>query len=98
MQAVECFDQLPLGGYDLTGHLARKYGRRSVGVADGFCVLTSLVSDRPYLVRALDVVDRASGERIGHVRVSRAGRVKITPGCSCRPSAPEAVTAWEAAR
>jgi len=98
VQGVKRFDQLPPEGYDLAGHLARKYGKRPVGTADGFCVWTSLVSDRPYLVRSLDVVELASGERVGHVRVSAAGRVTITPGCSCRPSASEAIAAREAAR
>lgn len=98
VQGMERFEQLPRGDYDLAGHLARKYGKRPVGTADGFCVWTSLVSDRPYLVHALDVVELASGERIGHIQVSAAGRVKILPGCSCRPSASEAIAAWEAAR
>lgn len=97
-RAMERFEQIPRGDYDLAGHLARKYGERPVGTADGFCVWTSLASDRPYLVRSLDVVELASGERIGHIQVSATGRVKITPGCSCRPSASEAIAGWEAAR
>jgi hypothetical protein len=88
------YDNLPPEGYDLAGHLARKYGRRKVFVADGFCVWTSMRTDRPYLLRSLDVLDEI-GVRIGHVGVSGSGHVKIRPGCSCKPSAEEATVAWE---
>jgi len=99
VKGMRRFDQLPPEGYDLAGHLARKYGKKLLlDTVDGFSVWSSLVSDRPYLVRSLDVVELASGERVGHVRVSATGRVKIVPGCSCRPSASEAIAAREAAR
>ena len=98
MDELRRFDEVPPDGFDLGAHVAHRYGPHvAVGVADGFCVWDSLVTGQPYLLRSLDLLD-GDGVKVGHVGVSKAGRVKIRPSCSCKPTAEEAIASWEAAQ
>lgn len=100
LASMSRYAAVPPVGYDLDAHLDRKFGKRkAVGLSlrDGFCVQSSLRTDIPYLLHSIDVVDGA-GEHVAHISVSRSGRVKVLPGCSCRPSEEEAVAAWMVVR